>query len=122
VKRVSSTLAALLLLACSDDPPRARRPVQYPPARRRRGPCAPRRGRPGPAHGPPLGGEQIAPVINAAYPSFTTCYTHSESYMLGKAGSVTIFFEIARPDTFCPRRIVCRPASRFNPARSQTRS
>jgi hypothetical protein len=33
--------------------------------------------------------------VNAAYPAFTACYMHSESFMTGKSGTVTIFFDIA---------------------------
>lgn len=45
--------------------------------------------------GPPLAPQEIADRVNASYPTFSQCYMRSESYMLGKSGNVTIFFDIA---------------------------
>jgi hypothetical protein len=92
----SLVLIALILgvSACDDSSP-PRRPVQYPPQGQPQGQWGPAP-QPGPApSGPPLRPDEISQVVNASYPSFTQCYMKSESYMLGKSGNVTIFFDVA---------------------------
>ena len=48
-----------------------------------------------PPDGPPRSNDDLVRVINAQYPKFTSCYQFSESYMTGKSGSATIFFDVA---------------------------
>ena len=82
------------MVACESSSPR-RGPV-YPPA------PYPGYPPPGPPQSapidpkpPPRSNQDISRVINAASPSFTACYQHSESYMTAKSGTVTIFFDVA---------------------------
>lgn len=82
------------LVACEPDPP-ARAPAQYYPP-----PGSP--GQPGPpAPAPALGNlperrpEDISRVVNQHTAAFSDCYQRSESFMTGKSGKVTLFFEIA---------------------------
>ncbi len=63
-------------------------PQQYPPPGHQ--PM-----QPPPPNAPPRTNDDIMRGVNAAYPRFTTCYRESESYMTGKSGNVTIFFDIA---------------------------
>ncbi|MBK8997959.1 MAG: hypothetical protein IPM35_19720 [Myxococcales bacterium] len=89
----SSALVLLVGLAACESSAPARRPPPYyypPPGP---GPAA--------APGPPSGNlpdrrpEDISRGVNASTPRFTDCYQRSESFMLGKSGTVTIFFDIA---------------------------
>lgn len=88
-------LLAAVLAACESSSPRRTAPM-YPP-----GPYPyPQQGpqqQPGQsyANAPPRSNDDIARVVNAAYPTFTSCYRNSESYMTGKSGTVTVFFDIA---------------------------
>jgi len=55
---------------------------------------------PAPAGGPPVAladrrPEDISRVINANMARFSDCYQRSESFMTGKSGNVTVFFDIA---------------------------
>lgn len=90
-KRILFGLLCLALVGCDDESP-PRRPPAYPPG--------PPPGAPAPAPGPAPSGPALAPaeisqVVNASYPAFTQCYMKSESYMLGKSGNVTMFFDVA---------------------------
>ncbi|MBK7583865.1 MAG: hypothetical protein IPI67_27185 [Myxococcales bacterium] len=38
--------------------------------------------------------EDVSRVVEAATPRFSDCYFHSESYMFGKSGTYTVFFDI----------------------------
>jgi hypothetical protein len=89
-------LLGILLGACERPSSRAPAP-SYPP-----GPGYPPGTYPPPpqqnqsvANAPPRSNDDIARVINAAYPTFTDCYRHSEAYMTGRSGTVTVFFDIA---------------------------
>ncbi len=88
--------ASIVLLAgCEDSSSSSRPPPQYPPPGYYPSP-GPAPGPAGPPpSGPPLRSDEISSVINASYSKFTDCYMRSESYMTGKAGTVTIFFEAA---------------------------
>jgi hypothetical protein len=86
----------LLLLGCEDSSSSSRPPPSYPPPGYYGSGPGPAPGPTGPPpSGPPLRSDEISGVINASYPKFTDCYMRSESYMTGKAGTVTIFFEAA---------------------------
>jgi hypothetical protein len=92
--RVAWLLGLLLVAGCDDSAP-SRRPPAYPPMY---GPPPQQPGAPpeGPPTGPALSADQIRATVNAAYPSFTQCYMRSESFMTGRSGSVTMYFEAAR--------------------------
>lgn len=91
MQRGAWVMVVIGLIACESSAPARRPPPYYPPPG------------PGPAPGPPpptanlpeRRPEDISRGVNASYPRFTDCYQRSESYMLGKSGTVTIFFDIA---------------------------
>ena len=88
----------LSLCACGEDPSPPPRAPMYPPPGYGYGPPPGQPGGPPPARptGPPLNSNQISATVNAAYPTFTNCYMKSESYMTGRSGSVTMYFEVAQ--------------------------
>jgi len=91
----------LLLVGCEESGPA--RPAGYPPpgypppGYPGQGPGAPPSGPP--PSGPPLRADEISSTIDGSYPSFTDCYMKSESFMLGRSGAVTLFFEVAPAGT-----------------------
>jgi hypothetical protein len=87
-------LSALAIFAC--ERPSSRAPIYPPPPQQQpMQPGPPPGPQPGNPNLPPRSNDDIARVINAAYPTFTECYRQSESYMTAKSGTATIFFDIA---------------------------
>lgn len=83
-------------LSCEDEP--SSRPAQYPPPGYY--PMGPPPNAAGPAPGPPPSGpalrpDEISSTITASNATFSDCYMKSESFMGGRSGAVTIFFEVA---------------------------
>lgn len=89
--RRSLFLLVLGLVGCDSSEPSRRPPSYYPPPPPQ-GPAGPG---PAPANLPERRPEDISRVVNANTPRWSDCYQRSESFMLGKSGSVTVFLDIA---------------------------
>ena len=124
--RAALLVLSLAAIACDDSSP-SRRGGNYPPPGYGPPPpgYGPQQGPPPPSGPPPTGPalrpDEIAQPINANYPSFTACYQRSESYMTGKSGTVTIFFDIVpagnvtRATDQAPPGIAPQPAPLYDP-------
>jgi len=92
MRHLASSVLLLTLVACETSEP-ARRPPPYyypPPAG-----APPQGAAPPTANLPERRPEDISRGVNANQARFTDCYQRSESFMLGKSGAVTVFFDIA---------------------------
>ena len=94
MRRTASTLLVLGLIACESSEP-ARSPPRYAPYYSPPGPGPLGGPAPAPANLADRRPEDISRGVNASTPRFTDCYLKSESFMLGKSGTVTVFFDIA---------------------------
>lgn len=91
MRRGLHALWAIALIACESSDP-ARPPPRYPPPLE---PGVQQAPPPSVSHLPERSREDISAAVTANGPRFTDCYRRSESFMLGKSGTATIFFDIA---------------------------
>ena len=92
MQRVVPTRFAVGLIACESSAP-ARPPPRYPPPFE---PGPAQGAPPSVAHLPERSREDISAAVTANTARFSDCYRRSESFVLGKSGTATIFFDIAQ--------------------------